>query len=71
MLSQRQPTGPISQSATATSSLSRAEAMRGRVSRTNSQEDAPFVVERTGDYLEAKTLPKLAKYAVFSSNAIK
>ena len=35
--------------------------MKGRVSRTNSKEDAPFVVERTGDYLEAKTLPKLAK----------
>ena len=44
--------------------------MRGRVSRTNSKEDAPFVVERTGDYLEAKTLPKLAKYAIFGSNAI-
>ena len=59
--------GPISVSAatvTTTSSLSRAEAMRGKMSRANSKEDeaAPFVVERTGDYMEAKTLPKISKY---------
>ena len=45
--------------------------MRGRVSRSNSKEDAPFVVERTGDHMEAKTLPKLAKYDIFSSSSTK
>ena len=75
-LSQRQIPPPISSAtattlATATSSLSRAEAMRGRVSRSNSKEDAPFVVERTGDHMEAKTLPKLAKYDIFSSSSTK
>ena len=59
--------GPISAStvtvAATSSSLSRVEAMRGRTSRANSKEDeAPFVVERTGDYMEAKTLPKVSKY---------
>ena len=45
--------------------------MRGRTSRANSKEDeAPFVVERTGDYMEAKTLPKVSKYDPSPGNKI-